>query len=244
MTFEYKTVVEMSKDNKQKRPHLRILVADDIWVTVQSIRLMLRLLPDVEIVADAKDGQQAIEMAREHMPDIALVDINMPKLNGFSAVKNMLEFNPNMVCIMMSVEGDESIVKAKEYGASDYLIKPFTTEELIAAVERAGQIILNRKPETRNTGILRRKLATAPLRHGQTSELRAKREDYLEELARQYIKERRTDDKVIVVFEELVARPYCEIHWLKWLAIIYVKRMQWGKLKILSERLEEMTGID
>lgn len=244
MIVEYKTVVEMSKDNKQKRPHLRILVADDMWVTVQSIRLMLRLLPDVEIVADAKDGQQAIDMMREHMPDIALVDINMPKLDGFSVVKNMLEFNPNMVCIMMSVEGDESVVKAKEYGASDYLIKPFTTEELIAAVDRAGQIILNRKPETRDTGILRRKLATAPLRYGQTSELRAKREAYLERLARQYIKERRTGDEVIVVFEELIARPYCEIHWLKWLAMIYVKRMQWGKLKILSERLEQMNGFD
>jgi YesN/AraC family two-component response regulator len=244
MIVAYKTVVEMSKDNKQKRPHLRILVADDMWVTVQSIRLMLRLLPDVEIVADAKDGQQAIDMMREHMPDIALVDINMPKLDGFSVVKNMLEFNPDMVCIMMSVEGDESVVKAKEYGASDYLIKPFTTEELIVAVDRAGQIMLNRKPETRDTGILRRKLATAPLRCGQTSELKAKREAYLEQLARQYIKERRTSDEVIVVFEELVSRPYCEIHWLKWLAIIYVKRMQWGKLKILSERLEQMNGFD
>jgi YesN/AraC family two-component response regulator len=230
----------MSENGEQKLPQLRILIADDVWATVHSIRLMLRLLPDVEVVATAKDGRQAIDMAWEHRPDIALVDINMPVVDGLSVMQAMLDHRPAMVCIIMSVEGEEAVVsEAREHGASDFLIKPFTTEELIAAIERAGQLVLNKRPESRDTGFLRRRLATAPLRQGQTSELRAKRETYLQQLASQFIKERRTDDEVIAVFEELAARPYCEIHWLKWLAMIYVQRMKWQKLYVLADRLKQ-----
>ena len=71
--------------------HLRILLADDAWATINSIRLMLRLLPDVEVVATARNGRQAIEMTVEYKPDIALVDINMPEVNGLLAMQAMRE---------------------------------------------------------------------------------------------------------------------------------------------------------
>lgn len=217
---------------------LRILIADDVRSTAQSIRLMLRLLPDVEVVANAGDGRQAIEMANTYRPDIALVDINMPALDGLSAVRKMLENRPEMVCIIMSVEGDDvALQEAKASGASDYLIKPFTTEELVAVVERAGRLIMNRRPESKGTGLLRRKL-TAPLRLGRTSQLREPRETQLKQLAAAYIKARRTDDEAITVLEELAASTYCELHWVKWLAMIYVKRSQWENLRILAERME------
>lgn len=231
----------MSESSPQKPRNLRILIADDVWATVQTIRLMLRFVSDVDIVADARDGREAIDMAKEYEPDIALVDINMPLLDGLSVIKAMVDYRPEMACIVMSVEGQKSLLEAKEYGAIDYLIKPFTTEELIAAVERAGQIVRNRQPEARETGILRRKLATAPLREGKTSELRAKRTACLQQLASQYMKEGRTDNQVIAVFEELAMQPYCETHWLKWLAMVYVKRMEWEKLKVLSERMEQLS---
>jgi DNA-binding NarL/FixJ family response regulator len=221
---------------------LRILIADDVRSTAQSIRLMLRLLPDVEVVANAIDGRQAIELTETHRPDIALVDINMPAVDGLTAIRTMLEHRPEMVCIIMSVEGDDAAMQeAEASGASDYLIKPFTTEELVAAVERAGQLVMNRRPESRETGLLRRKL-TAPLRLGQTSHLREPREAQLKQLAAEYIKARRTDDEAISVLEELAASPNCELHWVKWLALVYVNRMKWEKLKILIDRLQQKTN--
>ncbi|MCB8944272.1 MAG: response regulator [Ardenticatenaceae bacterium] len=221
---------------------LRILVADDVRSTVQSIRLMLRLLPDVEIVATAQDGQQAIELAEKHEPDIALIDINMPRVDGLTAVKSMLKLHPQMVCIIMSVEGDDSArQEATASGALDYLVKPFTTEELVSTIERASQLIMSRQPEDRDTALLRRKLTTAPLRLGKTTELRQQREDELKQLATKLLKAKRTDDEVIKVLEELAASPYCELHWLKWLALIYVNRNKWEKLEILVGRLKEQT---
>lgn len=228
---------------KEDPVHLRILIADDVQATVRGIHLMLRLLPDVEVVAVATDGRQAIEMAKAHKPDIALVDINMPEVDGLSAIQAMLRHRSEMVCIIMSVEGqDAALQEAKASGASDYLIKPFTTEELVAAVERAGQMALNRRPVNKDTALLRRKM-TAPLRRGQTAPLREPREAQLKQLAAEYVKARRTDDEVISVLEELAASSYCERHWLKWLAMIYVMRMKWDKLKILSERMEQLSDL-
>jgi YesN/AraC family two-component response regulator len=231
----------MSEEKERETTtRLRLLIADDIRTTIQSIRLMLRFLPDVELVATANDGREAIEMAKQHEPDIALVDINMPQVNGLVAVQAMLSYRPEMVCIIMSVEGDEATrQEAEAAGVMDYLVKPFTSEELVAALERAGQRIMNRRPETKDTALLRRKLTTAPLRLGQTSQLHQQREDHLKELATQLVKAKRTDDEVITVLEELAARPYCELHWLKWLAMIYVNRNKWEKLEILAGRLKE-----
>jgi YesN/AraC family two-component response regulator len=226
--------------SEKERTSLGILIADDVQSTIQSIRLMLRLLPDVEIVAIAHDGRQAIELTKQHEPDVALVDINMPIVNGLTAIPAMLSHRPNMVCIIMSVEGDDVVRReAKAAGALDYLVKPFTTEELISAIERASQIIMSRRPEDKGTALLRRKLTTAPLRLGQTSQLHQKREAELKQLATKLIKAKRTDDEVISVLEELAARPYCELHWLKWLAMIYVNRSKWEKLEVLVGRIKE-----
>ncbi len=226
--------------SEKERTGLGILIADDVQSTIQSIRLMLRLLPDVEIVAIAHDGRQAIELTKQHEPDVALVDINMPIVNGLTAIPVMLSHRPNMVCIIMSVEGDDIVRReAKAAGALDYLVKPFTTEELISAIERASRIIMSRRPEDKGTALLRRKLTTAPLRLGQTSQLHQKREAELKQLATKLIKAKRTDDEVISVLEELASRPYCELHWLKWLAMIYVNRSKWAKLEVLVGRIKE-----
>ncbi len=64
------------------------------------------------------------------------------------------------------------------------------------------------------------------------------KQTHLEQLAREYIKNRRTDDKALAVFEELARDPYCDLLWLKSLAMTYVMHMQWDKLKTLAERLE------
>ena len=72
-------------------------------------------------------------------------------------------------------------------------------------------------------------------------ELDRKNEDYLKQLANEYSKTRRTDDKAMEVFEQLAENPQCEARWLQTLAMIYVVRQKWGRLKILAEKVEQRT---
>jgi len=109
-------------------------------------------------------------------------------------------------------------------GVQEYLIKPFTIEELETAIAR----VYPRVEE------IRRKLV-------QSEQLRRRNEAYLQQLASEYAKTRRTDDKAIEVFEQLAKNPQCEPRWLQNLAMIYVVRQMWGRLRMLSEMLEQRT---
>jgi len=201
---------------------LRVLVADDVTETRRSTRLMLTLIPNVEIVAIAKNGREAVEYTRQHKPDIALMDINMPQMNGLRAIEVMLTEHPDMACVVISAERDtETLLEAMAVGARGYLTKPFTSEQLIETVGRISHnLIANRQ------------------RADQSANMRRQRDIYLVELANEYVKQRRTDDKALLVYEELAARPDCELQWLMSLAMIYVLRKEWGKLKQLAGRLE------
>jgi len=204
---------------------LRVLVADDVTETRRSTRLMLTLIPNVEIVAIAKNGREAVESARQHKPDIALMDINMPQMNGLRAIEVMLSEHPDMACVVISAERDtETLLEAMAVGARGYLTKPFTSEQLIETVGRISHnLIANRQ------------------RADQSANMRRQRDIYLVELANEYVKQRRTDDKALLVYEELAARPDCELQWLMSLAMIYVLRKEWSKLKQLAARLENHT---
>lgn len=201
---------------------LRVMVADDVTETRRSTRLMLTLIPNVEIVAIVKNGREAVEAARQHKPDIALMDINMPQMNGLRAIEIMLTERPDMACVIISAERDtETLLEAMAVGARGYLTKPFTSEQLIETVGRVS-----------------RSLNASRTRAEQASNLRRQRDIYLVELANEYVKQRRTDDKALLVYEELAARPDCELQWLMSLAMIYVLRKEWGKLKHLAARLD------
>lgn len=201
---------------------LRVMVADDVTETRRSTRLMLTLIPNVEIVAIVKNGREAVEAARQHKPDIALMDINMPQMNGLRAIEIMLTERPDMACVIISAERDtETLLEAMAVGARGYLTKPFTSEQLIETIGRVS-----------------RSLNASRTRAEQASNLRRQRDIYLVELANEYVKQRRTDDKALLVYEELAARPDCELQWLMSLAMIYVLRKEWGKLKHLAARLD------
>jgi YesN/AraC family two-component response regulator len=208
--------------DEERKPRLRVLIADDVQETRRGTRLMLALNPDVEVVAIAHDGRQAIELTKKHRPDIALMDINMPELDGLSAIRAMHEINPGMVCVVISAERDNQILReAMSVGVREYLIKPFTTEELDLAMERASQLVRENKERAKKD-----------------AQIRNQREAYLIQLAHEYAKARRTDDQAVEVFEQLAENPHCELRWLMTLAMIYVVRQKWGRLKILSARLE------
>ncbi|MBC8505461.1 MAG: response regulator transcription factor [Anaerolineales bacterium] len=215
----------MSKEDTIPHEKLRVLIADDVQATRRSTRLMLAEHPMVEVVAIARDGEEAVKLARKHMPDIAIMDINMPKMDGLSAIQAMAEFHPSIANIIISSEKDEKTLRdAMTIGAREYLLKPFTIEEIIMAVNRVSKIVLEN----------RKRLAS-------DDQARKDREKYLKQLAHEYAKTRRVDNEALEVFEKLATNPKCELHWLMNLALIYLIRRKWGQLKNLAARLEKQT---
>ena len=202
---------------------LNVLIADDIQVTRRNTRLMLAMNPGVNVVAIAKNGKQAIQMARDMRPDIAIMDINMPEVDGLSASDAIKKADPDIACIVISGEKDsQTFRRAISVGASEYLIKPFTVDELNLAVKKVSQKIIEKRKE-----------------EVQIDRIRQQREAYVAQLASEYARSRRTDDKAVAVFEHLAKNPDCELRWLGILAMIYVIRQDWGKLHKLTERLDQ-----
>lgn len=203
----------------------RVLIADDVHETRRNTRVMLSMIDEIEVVAIATDGLQALEMAREYKPDIVVLDINMPKINGLLAYKKMTQVNPNIACIIISAEKDPSAFRAAmSIGIQNYLIKPFTADEIEKAIK----------------DVIQRVNASAT-KSAQTGHLLERNETYLRQLADEYTKAKRTDDKAIEVFEEVINLPNCEMRWIQTLAMIYIVRQSWGKLKLLAERVEKNT---
>jgi two-component system chemotaxis response regulator CheY len=215
----------MTQSDVSSKKRMGVLIADDVQETRRSVRLMLSMNPNVVVVAIAADGQQAIELAKEHNPDIVIVDVNMPKVDGLTAFKEIRQFNPMIAGIVISaVKDPEALGTAMAIGIDEYLVKPFSIEDLNGAVDRAAQIIERS----------RRKFQTGQL-GGQSGPYR------LEQLADEYTKSKRTDDEAVRVFEQLAENPNCELRWLRTLALIYIVREDWGKLKFLAAKLEQRT---
>lgn len=215
----------MTQTAVSPRRKLRVLIADDVQETRRNTRLMLATIDDVEVVAIAANGIQAVDLAREHHPDILLLDINMPELDGLSAYRRINQIHPDTGCIIISAEKDTTTLRtAITVGVQEYLIKPFTVDELEAAIARTSQHVQQ----------TRQKLAQAEL-------LRRRNEAYLKQLASEYAKTRRTDEKAVEVFEQLAEYPNCEMRWLQNLAMIYIVRQDWGKLKTLAAMVEQRT---
>jgi YesN/AraC family two-component response regulator len=217
-----RTMVQTHITPKKK---LRVLIADDVQEARRNTRLMLATIDDVEVVAIAANGIQAVQLTEEHHPDILLLDINMPEMDGLTAYRRIAQVHPDIGCIIISAEKDTTTLRtAMSIGVQEYLIKPFTVEELETAIARLYPRIQE----------IRQKLI-------QAEQLRRKNEAYLQQLANEYARTRRTDDKAVEVFERLAENPQCEPRWLQNLAMIYVIRQMWGRLRILAEKVEQRT---
>ncbi|MEP7136952.1 MAG: response regulator [Chloroflexota bacterium] len=207
---------------KQK---LRVLIADDVQETRRNTRLMLATIDNVEVVAIAANGLQAVQLTKEHHPDLVLLDINMPEMDGLTAYKEIAKTHPEIGCIILSAEKDPTTFRAAiSIGVQEYLIKPFTVDELEAAIARGRQRVVQNRAKL-----------------SQDIQMRKQREAYLAQLAVEYSKNRRTDEKAMEVFEQLAHNPECDMRWLQTLAMIYVVRNEWGRLKILAAKLEQRT---
>ncbi|MFN8529720.1 MAG: response regulator transcription factor [Anaerolineae bacterium] len=131
---------------------IRILIADDHAVVRQGLKMFLGLDADLDIVGEAADGQQAIELADKLRPDIVLMDLVMPRLSGVEAIASIRRDFPDVeVIALTSVLEDKSVVDAIRAGAIGYLLKDTEADELIRAIKSAasGQVQLSPKAAAR-----------------------------------------------------------------------------------------------
>src|SRR5512135_1095100 len=120
---------------------IRVLIVDDVAETRENVRKLLTFEPDFEVVGAARSGREAIQMAEELNPDVVLMDINMPDMDGITATEAVRQRRPSAQIIILSVQNDPNYMRrAMLAGARDFLAKPPMADELISAVKRAGRM--------------------------------------------------------------------------------------------------------
>lgn len=114
---------------------LKLLIADDERLFRQSLRILLETAKDIKVVAEAADGQEAVLKARETEPDIALLDVDMPKMDGIKAAKLITTLVPKTKILMLSVYGDEEqVLPAIRAGAVGYVLKDTDREDFLKII--------------------------------------------------------------------------------------------------------------
>lgn len=119
---------------------VRILIADDHSVVRAGLRSLLERQGHFRVIAEASTGEEAIKLAKEHQPDIAVLDIRMPGVSGIDACRQIIKNVPNVRVIMLtSYAEDELLMAAIQAGASGYVLKRIGDNELVQAVERVSR---------------------------------------------------------------------------------------------------------
>ena len=114
----------------------RILIVDDHSITREGLKVLLNKIPNFEVIAEAENGRVALSLARKHQPDIVVMDINMPDLNGVDASRQILAELPQTKIIALSMYSDRSYVKGMlKSGVAGYLLKNCAFEELSGAIQ-------------------------------------------------------------------------------------------------------------
>jgi DNA-binding NarL/FixJ family response regulator len=114
---------------------VRVLIADDHGIVRSGLRLLLERQPDIEVVAEAADGAEARELAIRERPDLAILDVKMPKLTGLQATREIKAQAPEVAVLILSMHDDERYVaEALKAGASGYVVKTQADTDLVAAI--------------------------------------------------------------------------------------------------------------
>jgi DNA-binding NarL/FixJ family response regulator len=121
-------------------PQIRVLLADDHKLVRAGIRSLLERLPDVEVIAEASDGREAIRLVEQNEPQIVLMDLAMPELNGLQATQQLTRAFPKVRVLILSIYADEEhVYQALRAGAAGYLLKGAATEELELAIRSVAR---------------------------------------------------------------------------------------------------------
>ncbi|HEV1287859.1 MAG TPA: response regulator transcription factor [Bryobacteraceae bacterium] len=119
---------------------IRILLADDHTVVRKGLRLLLESQDGFEVIADACDGRETVAFAEQHQPDVVVLDVAMPILNGIEAARQISAKFPNTAIVFLSMHSDESyVLKALKSGARAYLLKDSAEYDLIAAIKAVSE---------------------------------------------------------------------------------------------------------
>ncbi len=124
---------------------IRVVVADDHPIVRQGVVALLQDEPDIEVIADVADGRAALSVVLAEAPDVVLMDLRMPTMDGVEATRAVRERRPDVaVLVVTTYDTDEAIVRAVEAGAAGYMLKDSPTEDLVDAVRRAaaGETVL------------------------------------------------------------------------------------------------------
>ncbi len=114
---------------------IRIIIADDHQILRQGLKTLLEKEPDMEVVAEAEDGRKTVILVQELTPDVVIMDVNMPDLNGIEATRQILSDYPEMKVIALSIHADRRfVINMLKAGAHGYLLKDCAFEELAQAI--------------------------------------------------------------------------------------------------------------
>ena len=121
-------------------PPLRVLLADDHPVFRRGLRALLSSLEETVVVGEASDGADAVRLAAELAPDVVVMDLNMPGMNGVEATRGIVEDRSNTAVLVLTMsEDDDSVFAAMRAGARGYLVKGSDTDEVVAAIMAVGR---------------------------------------------------------------------------------------------------------
>jgi two-component system, NarL family, response regulator NreC len=119
---------------------IRILLADDHTVVREGMRALLERQPDMIVVAEAADGRESLRLAEEYSPDVVVMDVAMPAMNGIEATRRILAANPRTAVVILSMHQDESyVLRSLRAGAKGYLLKDSPQADVIAAIRAVAQ---------------------------------------------------------------------------------------------------------
>ncbi len=119
---------------------MRILIVDDHGIVREGLKSLLQNQSDMEVVGEGEDGQVAVDLAEQLSPDMVIMDMSMPNLNGIEATRLILQHNPNIKVIILSMHSDRHIVKETlEAGASAYVLKSNLFDEMLRALETVAE---------------------------------------------------------------------------------------------------------
>jgi two-component system response regulator NreC len=127
---------------------IRILLADDHTIVRDGLRALLERQADMSVVAEAGDGRECVQLAAEHSPDVVMMDVAMPEMNGIEAARRILSANPKTSVLMLSMHQDESyVLRSLKAGARGYLLKDAPRDDVLTAIRTvaAGRSFLSRK---------------------------------------------------------------------------------------------------
>ena len=119
---------------------MKVLIADDHGIVRAGVKLLLDRQPDIEVVAEAEDGVEAVQKVIQHRPDVAVLDVSMPRMTGIQATHEIKQQSPDTQVLILSMHDDERyLFEALRAGAAGYVVKRAADQDLVDAVRAAGR---------------------------------------------------------------------------------------------------------